>query len=181
MTRVKTLLTVLVVVAVSLASAHENGGKDSVAASAKLRAPDACFMVPAPERAAGCESVSITLPTEQKPVRSGRKSFFSSVRAEMHSLACTLPDLSMSLFGVSCFFRNPFKYSLSPGSTFAHQIGFSAGPWTLNIDGVRATTLENVNIALQYPVNEKIRLLFRYTDMQYKLDLHAFGKMPWEW
>jgi len=178
---VKFLLTILIVLSVSLASASTAGGKDSASVGPKPGACNIDVMVPAPEKPAGCESIAIAFPPPSAPKRVGPKSFFSSVRAEMQSLALTLPDFSVSLFGVSCYVRNPLKHKLAPNTTFENQIGFSTGDWLLNINGLKANTLRDLDVALQFPTGADMRLFFRYSDMIYKLDLQAIGRMPWEW
>ncbi len=126
------------------------------------------------------QSIQIMLPDDKRPCRPAPRSLASSIRMEVASLADRLPDLAVSWLGVSCYVRNPLRFKLSPGSTYPHQIGVSSGNWFLSIDGIRTNTLEDVDIALQYPLGTKIKLFVRYADMQYKLDLYAFGKMPWE-
>jgi hypothetical protein len=128
----------------------------------------------------GTESVLLQLPDERTSRQSGSKSIAKTLREEMKSLGNSLPDLSLSLLGVSWYVRNPLRYRLAPGSTYAHQMGFSSGEWNLTIDGIKTNTFEDLDIALQWPVNTSMNLFVRYSDMQYRLDLQAFGKLPWE-
>ena len=128
----------------------------------------------------GSEPVFVKFSEEGRPQQSNSRSFVASLRERMESLADRLPDLSIAWLGVSCYVRNPLRYKLAPGSTYAHQMGFSAGDWNLSVDGIKPSTLEDLNIALQCPVGERIHLFVRYSDMQYRVDVFACGKLPWE-
>ena len=126
------------------------------------------------------ESIFFKLPEEGKLKQPESRTFASEFRKEMNSLALTLPDFSASWFGVSWYVRNPLRYKLSPGSTYAHQLGLSSGKWVLSVDGIGMTSLGNLDVALHYPFAKNMSLNFRYNDMQYKLNIQATGKLPWE-
>ena len=144
------------------------------------QANDRGMTIAAQERVKDTGSVLVKFSDEGKARQSGSTSFLTSVREEMNSLADRLPDLSVSWLGVSCYVRNPLRYKLSPGSTYAHQMGFSTGDWFLSVDGIKTNTFEDLRIALQCPVGKRISVFVGYSDMQYKLDVHAIGKLPWE-
>jgi hypothetical protein len=175
------------VVGVSLSSAqhsevtpqaNDRGGNLSV--GLWREAPAKGMMIDAQGRVKDTGSVLVKFSDEGNSRQSGSKSFLTSVREEMTSLADRLPELSVSWLGVSCYVRNPLRYKLSPGSTYAHQMGFSAGDWFLSVDGIKTDTFEDLRIALQCPVGKRINVFVGYSDMQYKVDVHAIGKLPWE-
>ncbi len=188
--KMKKSLTILMVVGVSLSSAQDlqysemrpraNDRADSVSVGVKSGAPDKGLMYVARSEARGTESVFVKFSGKGNLGRSDSRSFVTSLREEMRSLVDRLPDLSIAWLGVSCYVRNPLRYKLAPGSTYAHQMGFSAGDWNLSVDGIKPNTLEDLHIALQCPVGERISLFVRYTDMQYKVDVYAIGRLPWE-
>lgn len=188
--KVKLLLTIAVLFGVSVASAQNseqrgwtrplNDPEDTVSAAVRFAVPgESQVLVPGQRERLG-ESIFLKLPDEGKSKQSDSRSFASEFRKEMNALAVTLPDLSASWGTVSWYVRNPLRYKLSPGSTFEHQAGLKSGKWVLSVDGIGMNSLENLDIALQYPFAKNMSLYVRYSDMQYKLDIRAFGKMPWE-
>ena len=186
----KKLLTILVLVGVSFSRAQHpdpsvtelplNGGGGSLPTDMSSEAPIASNVITPGEQAKSTESVCIILPDERKPMRSRSRSFFTAFREEMNSFALTLPDLSASWFGFSWYVRNPLRYKLSPGSTYEHQFGLSSGDWLLSVDGIGMTSLSRLDIAFQYPFGKNMSLCVRYNDLQYKLNIQAVGKLPWE-
>ena len=157
-----------------------DGRADSVSAFAGPWLPNESLMLVPGEREKLSESIFFKLPEEGKSKQPESKTFASEFRKEINSLALTLPDLSASWFGVSWYVRNPLRYKLSPGSTYAHQLGLSSGEWILSVDGIGMTSLENLDVALYYPFAKNMSLNIRYSDMQYKLNVQATGKLPWE-
>jgi hypothetical protein len=157
-----------------------NGRADSVSAFVGPRLPNESLMLVPGEREKLGESIFLKLPEEGKSKQPESKTFASEFRKEMNSLALTIPDLSASWFGVSWYVRNPLRYKLSPGSTYAHQFGLSSGKWVLSVDGIGMTSLENLDVALYYPFAKNLSLNIRYSDMQYMLNFQATGKLPWE-
>jgi hypothetical protein len=128
----------------------------------------------------GCQSVHLQFPDERLFRGAKPRSFITTFREEMKALGNSIPEVSLSLFGISWYVRNPLRYRLSPGNTYAHQMGFSTAGWSLTIDGIRTNTFENLDIALQWPVNSGMNVFVRYSDMQCWLALQTFGKLPWE-
>ncbi len=171
----KKSLAVLIVLGVSLASAQ-----DVEHSRAKCDKPGNEPMIASQNGVRDTEPVGVKFSDQRKAERPGAKSIFNSVREEMNSLADRFPDLSVSWLGVSCYVRNPLRYRLAPGRTFAHQMGFNAGNWFLSVDGIQPSTLEDLKLALQCPVGSRINLFLRYSDSQYWVDVHAIGKLPWE-
>jgi hypothetical protein len=190
MSKVKKSLTILMLVSVPLLRAQDIeqsgtvpqriGEADTVTAAATSRVLNENLVIVPGEREKLGESIFFKLPEEGKLKQPESKTFASEFRKEMNSLALTIPDLSASWFGVSWYVRNPLRYKLSPGSTYAHQLGLSSGKWVLSVDGIGMTSLENLDVALYYPFAKNMSLNIRYSDMQYKLNVQATGKLPWE-
>ena len=186
----KTWLTILVLGSVSLSAAQSLkqsgteplplGEADTVSTTVKVWTPTESLVIVPGEREKLSESIFFKLPEQTQSRQPESKSFASQFRKEMNSLAVTIPDLSASWLGFSWYIRNPLRYKLSPGSTYAHQLGFSSGKWVFSVDGIGMTSLENLDVALQYPFAKNMSLYLRYSDMQYKLNLQATGKLPWE-
>jgi hypothetical protein len=187
---VKKSLTILMLVGVSLLSAQDieqsgavpqlKGEADTASTAVISRVLNESLVIVPGEREKLDESIFFKLPEEGKLKQPESKTFASEFRKEMNSLALTLPDLSASWFGVSWYVRNPLRFKLSPGSTYAHQLGLSSGRWVLSVDGIGMTSLENLDVALHYPFAKNMSLNLRYSDMQYKLNIQATGKLPWE-
>jgi hypothetical protein len=155
------------------------GTADTVSAERSPKLRESLVIVPGEREKLG-ESIFFKLPEELKSRQPESKTFASEFRKEMNSLAVTLPDLSASWFGFSWYVRNPLRYKLSPRSTYEHQLGLSSGTWTLSVDGIGMNSLERLDVAFQYPFGKNMSLLIRYSDMQYKLNIQATGKLPWE-
>lgn len=190
MGKVKKSLAIVMLIAVPLLSAQEieqsgavpqrKGAADTVTTPATSWMLNESLVIVPGEREKLGESIFLKLPEEGQSKRPESKTFASEFRKEMNSLALTIPDLSASWFGVSWYVRNPLRYKLSPGSTYAHQLGLSSGEWVLSVDGIGMTSLENLDVALHYPFAKNMSLNLRYSDMQYKLNIQATGKLPWE-
>ncbi len=180
MVELKKLITILLVAGVSFSSAQESARTDTDCVGAKRGVTDNGLTIANGEAARGSESMYLDLSERKQPGQPRPKTMFSSFRKEMKILATTLPDLSVSWFGLSCYVRNPLKFKLSPGTTYDHQMGFASGDFVLSVDGIKTTTLADMNLALQYPVSESMNLFFRYRDTHYMVDLQALGKLPWE-
>ena len=186
----KKLLTVLMVVGVSLLSAQDfrhsgmrpqaNAREDSLSFSPRPDTPDQGTIYAAQDQVRSTEQVDVSFREGGKPKPSGARTFVTALREEMNILSDSFPDLSLSWLGVSCYVRNPLRYTLSPGNTYAHQMGFRTGDWILTVDGIKTDTFQDLDIALQCPVGKRVNLFIRYSDMQYKVDFHAFGRLPWE-
>lgn len=184
------LLTILVLASASLLSAREleqagiasqpDGRQDSVSATARPSALNESLVIAPGEREKLSESIFFKLPERGKSSQPESRTFAAEFRKEMNSLALTLPDLSASWFGFSWYVRNPLRYKLSPGSTYEHQFGLSSGKWVLSVDGIGMNSFDNLDVALQYPFGKNMSLWVRYSDMQYKLNIQATGKLPWE-
>jgi hypothetical protein len=190
MGRVKKAWVILLLIGAPLLSAQDveqsatapqrKGEADTVSAEAGPVALHESLVIAPGEREKLGESIFFRLPEEGRSKQPESKTFASEFRKEINSIALTLPDLSASWFGFSWYVRNPLRYKLSPGSTYEHQFGLSSGKWVLSVDGIGMTSLENLDVALQYPFGKNMSLYFRYNDMQYKLRIQATGKLPWE-
>lgn len=107
-------------------------------------------------------------------------SFFESLREEIGSWTGAVPDLSTSWLGISCFVRNPVRYMLVPEKNYAHELGFRTGDWVLSIDGIRSNTLQDLKIALEFPLGKTVSLFVKRSDISYNLDVDVSGKLPWQ-
>ncbi len=109
-----------------------------------------------------------------------RRSFVQSLREEMKSWTGALPDLTTSLLGVFCYVRNPLKFVLAPSRSFRHELGFRTDDWMVSVDGIRSNNLQDVEIALHFPMGKASSLLIKRNNLSYTLDFDLTGELPWE-
>jgi hypothetical protein len=173
MGKVKKLFMILAWACTSLASAQ--GSHSSGMVPRAPRAEDSVSRA-----SSGKEAVSFNFSEQGRYNRPGAPSVFTALREEVNSFALKLPDISVYWLGVSCYVRNPLRYQLSPGSTYAHQIGLSNGNWILSIDGIKTNTLDDMRVALQYPLGRSVTFLVRYEGTQYRIGVQSAGVLPWE-
>jgi hypothetical protein len=108
------------------------------------------------------------------------KTPFESFRKELDSLTSTLPDLSASWWGITGRLRNPLRYKIVPRQSFADELSFQTGKWLLSINGIRSTTLEDLELALFYPFGETMNVVVRSDGVYYVMTFDLSGKLPWE-